>query len=154
MKRGIEDVWTWHVHADSPWPFPGTFARKDILPVLGCWYSFGYKTSSFIIWTQVLLLLTDGIETELIVHFRSQAGSIASTSVASCPCPTSYPPFRKGEGNTRLSRVAAESHWQPINVGMKCAPHWVAHYRTLDLLKKVGKTIRILLSMVTWIKSF
>lgn len=40
-----------------------------------------------------------------------------------------------------MSRVALESPWQPINVGMKCASHWVAHYKTPRLLEKVGKTM-------------
>lgn len=54
--------------------FPEAFsldsARKDFLTILGCWYS-ACKPSRFIIWTQVLLLLTGGIEREHIVHFRS-----------------------------------------------------------------------------------
>lgn len=41
-----------------------------------------------------------------------------------------------------MSRVALESPWQTINVGMKCASHWVAHYKTSRLLKKVGKTMK------------
>lgn len=72
MQPGIENHWTWQVDANSPWPVPWIYARKDILTILGCWYPFKPKASSFIIWTQVFLLLMDG--TARTFHFKSLSG--------------------------------------------------------------------------------